>query len=181
MSRIGRLPIAIPQGVKVSVAANVVSVEGPLGKTSVTMQPTIKAEVKDNEVVLTRDNDSIANRGFHGLYRQLINNAIIGVQKGYSKSLTITGVGYRAEAKGKNIVFTLGFANQIEFVCPEGVTLKVDNPNKVTVSSIDKQKVGEIAAEIRSLRGPEPYKGKGIKYETEVIRRKAGKTAAAKK
>ena len=181
MSRIGRLPIVLPAGVKVSVANSVVSVEGAKGKTSVAVNPAITVEVKDGQVVLSRKNDSIQNRSLHGLYRQLINNAIIGVSQGYSKSLTITGVGYRAEAKGKNVLFTLGYATQIEFVPPQGVVVTIDNPNKVTVSSIDKQKVGQVAADIRSLRGPEPYKGKGIKYEQEVIRRKAGKTAAAKK
>lgn len=181
MSRIGRLPIVLPQGVKVSVAGTSVTVEGPKGKTAVTVNPDITVEVKDGKVEVSRKDDSIRNRSLHGLYRQLINNAVVGVTTGYSKSLTINGVGYRAEAKGKNILFTLGYATQIEFVCPEGVELKVDNPNKVTVFSIDKQKVGQVAADIRSLRGPEPYKGKGIKYEQEVIRRKAGKTAAAKK
>ncbi len=181
MSRIGRLPIVLPQGVKINVADSVVNVEGPKGKTSVSVNPDITVEVKDGTVELSRKDDSIKNKSLHGLYRQLINNAIVGVSQGYTKSLTITGVGYRAEAKGKNVLFTLGYATQIEFIPPEGVTVTVDNPNKVTVASIDKQKVGQVAADIRSLRGPEPYKGKGIKYEQEVIRRKAGKTAAAKK
>lgn len=181
MSRIGRLPIEVPAGVKVAVDGDVVRVEGPKGKTSVTVNPVVTVTVQDGKVEVARKDDAISSRSMHGLYRQLINNAIIGVSKGYAKSLAINGVGYRAEAKGKNILFTLGYATQIEFVCPEGVTLTVDNPNKVTVSSIDKQKVGQTAADIRSLRGPEPYKGKGIKYEHEVIRRKAGKTAATKK
>jgi large subunit ribosomal protein L6 len=182
MSRIGRLPIEIPQGVKISVdEQNKVSVEGPKGKLSCDVQPTITVEIKDGKVELSRSSDDLKIRGYHGLYRQLINNMIVGVTKGYSKTLVINGVGYRAEAKGKSILFTLGYATQIEFMLPEGITAKCDTPTKVTITGIDKQRIGQTAAEIRSLRGPEPYKGKGIKYETEVIRRKAGKTAAAKK
>jgi len=182
MSRIGKLPVTIPQGVKVIVASgNVVNVEGPKGKLNCVVRPQIVVEVKGNEVELSRVNDELEVKGFHGLYRQLINNMIIGVSKGYSTTLIINGVGYRAEAKGSSLVLNLGYATQIEFILPKGITAACETPNKITVSGIDKQLVGQTCAEIRSLRGPEPYKGKGIKYETETIRRKAGKSAAAKK
>ena len=182
MSRIGRLPITIPQGVKITVdPTNVVHVEGPKGKLNCAVHSEIKVEVKDGKVELSRSTDDLQVKSYHGLYRQMISNMITGVTKGYSKTLVINGVGYRAEAKGKYVLFTLGFANQIEFMLPEGITAVCETPNKVTISGIDKQKIGQTAAEIRSLRAPEPYKGKGIKYETEKIRRKAGKTAAAKK
>jgi len=182
MSRIGRLPITIPQGVKISVdPSNTVHVEGPKGKLTCAVHSEIKVEVKDGKVVLSRTSDDLQIKSYHGLYRQMISNMIVGVTQGYSKTLIINGVGYRAEAKGKYVLFTLGYANQIEFMLPEGVTAACETPNKVTISGIDKQKIGQTAADIRSLRGPEPYKGKGIKYETEIIRRKAGKTAAAKK
>ncbi|WP_320130026.1 50S ribosomal protein L6 [uncultured Sphaerochaeta sp.] len=181
MSRIGKLPIAVPTGVKVSVADGIVNVEGPKGKLNCAYRPEVIIELKDNVVEVTNRDESKASNSFHGLYRQLVSNMVIGVSKGYSKTLLINGVGYRAELKGNLLTFNLGYSVLVEFVLPKGITATCENPNKVTISGIDKQLVGQTCAEIRSLRGPEPYKGKGIKYENEIIRRKAGKSAAAKK
>ncbi len=180
MSRIGKLPVAIPQGVTVTVADGVVTVKGPKGTLSQAVRPQVNVEVKGNEVVLTRVNDEKEVRGYHGLYRQLVNNMIVGVSQGYSKSLVINGVGFKAEA-GKNFVtLSLGYSTQIDFMIPSDVSITVENPTKLVVSGISKERVGQVAAEIRSLRGPEPYKGKGIKYETENIRRKVGKSGGKK-
>jgi len=179
MSRIGKLPIAIPAGVKVSVEGGCVYVEGPKGKLSQSYSPLITVEVKDNEVIVTRQNDEIPSREQHGLTRQLVNNMVIGVSKGYSKALLINGVGYKAEMGKGFITFSLGYSTTIDYMIPEGITCTVDQ-NKITVSGIDKARVGQVCAEIRSLRGPEPYKGKGIKYETENIRRKVGKSGGKK-
>ncbi len=180
MSRIGKLPVAVPQGVTVTVQDGNVTVKGPKGTLSQAVRPEIKVEVKGNEVVLTRANDEKEVRGYHGLYRQLVNNMIIGVSQGYSKALVINGVGFKAEA-GKNFVtLSLGYSTQIDFMIPSDVTITVENPTKLVVSGISKERVGQVAAEIRSLRGPEPYKGKGIKYETENIRRKVGKSGGKK-
>lgn len=181
MSRIGKLPIAVPQGVKVSVADGVINVEGPKGKLNCAYRPEVIVDVKDSVVEVKNRDDSKASNSFHGLYRQLINNMVVGVSKGYSKNLLINGVGYRAELKGNLLVLNLGYSVLVEYVLPQGITATCENPNKVTISGIDKQLVGQTCAEIRSLRAPEPYKGKGIKYENEIIRRKAGKSAAAKK
>lgn len=180
MSRIGRLPVAIPAGVTVSAANNVVTVKGPKGSLSQEIKPEITVEVKGNEVVVTRANDEKLVKSYHGLYRQLINNMVEGVTKGFSKTLVINGVGYRAELKGKILVLALGYSTIIEYMIPEGITITADGPSKITVSGIDKAQVGQVCAEIRSLRGPEPYKGKGIKYETENIRRKVGKSGGKK-
>ncbi len=180
MSRIGKLPVAIPQGVTVTVADGVVTVKGPKGTLSQAVRPQVNVEVKGNEVILTRVNDEKEVRGYHGLYRQLVNNMIVGVSQGYSKSLVINGVGFKAEA-GKNFVtLSLGYSTQIDFMIPSDVSITVENPTKLVVSGISKERVGQVAAEIRSLRGPEPYKGKGIKYETENIRRKVGKSGGKK-
>ncbi len=180
MSRIGKLPVAIPQGVTVTVADGVVTVKGPKGTLSQAVRPQVNVEVKDSEVVLTRVNDEKEVRGYHGLYRQLVNNMIVGVSQGYSKALVINGVGFKAEA-GKNFVtLSLGYSTQIDFMIPSDVSITVENPTKLVVSGISKERVGQVAAEIRSLRGPEPYKGKGIKYETENIRRKVGKSGGKK-
>ncbi len=179
MSRIGKLPVAIPAGVKVSVADNMITVTGPKGTLTQAYKGDIDIAVKDNEVIVTRKDDEIQNRSFHGLYRQLINNMIVGVSQGFSKSLLINGVGYKAEL-GKNVItLSLGYSTIIDYVIPEGVQAAVDG-NKITISGISKEKVGQTCAEIRSLRGPEPYKGKGIKYETENIRRKVGKSGGKK-
>ena len=180
MSRIGKLPVAIPQGVTVTVADGVVTVKGPKGTLSQAVRPQVNVLVNGNEVVLTRVNDEKEVRGYHGLYRQLVNNMIVGVSQGYSKALVINGVGFKAEA-GKNFVtLSLGYSTQIDFMIPSDVSITVENPTKLVVSGISKERVGQVAAEIRSLRGPEPYKGKGIKYETENIRRKVGKSGGKK-
>lgn len=177
MSRIGRLPIAIPNGVTFSVTPdNVVTVKGPKGELVKAMNIAINIAVEDNSVVVTRDNDQKQNRALHGLTRALINNMIIGVTEGYKKTLELVGVGYRAQVQGNKLVMSLGFSHPVEIDPVEGVQFQVEGNNKVIVSGIDKQKVGNVAADIRSWRKPEPYKGKGIKYDNEVIRRKEGKT-----
>jgi len=181
MARIGKLPIVIPAGVKVAVADGLVSVEGPKGKLSCAFKPQVTIDKKDSEILVTPVDSSKVANSYQGLYRQLVNNMIIGVSKGYSKTLIINGVGYRAELKGNVMTLNLGFSTLVEVVIPEGITATLDGPTKVTISGIDKQLVGQTCAEIRSLRAPEPYKGKGIRYDDEVIRRKAGKSASAKK
>jgi len=179
MSRIGKLPVAIPAGVKVAVADGMITVEGPKGKLQQVLRPEVAVEVKENEVIVTRHNDEIESRSCHGLYRQLINNMIVGESAGFTKVLVINGVGYRAEFKNNILTLALGFSTIIDYIVPEGITVSTDG-TKVTVSGIDKAKVGQVCAEIRSLRAPEPYKGKGIKYETENIRRKVGKSGGKK-
>ena len=176
MSRIGKMPVALPAGVKVTFKDGLLSVEGPKGKLTQEVREEVTFEVQKEQIVVTRKDESKASRSFHGLYRQLLNNMVVGVTKGYSKTLIVNGVGYRAEVKGNIIVLNLGYSNIIEFVIPEGVTITVEGQNKIVVSAIDKQLVGQTSAEIRSLRKPEPYKGKGVKYENEVIRRKVGKS-----
>lgn len=176
MSRIGKMPVALPAGVKVSVNDGILSVEGPKGKLTQQVREEVAFDIQKEEIIVTRKDESKASRSYHGLYRQLLNNMIEGVTKGFSKTLIVNGVGYRAEVKGNLLVLNLGYSNIIEFVIPEGITITVEGQNKVTVSAIDKQLVGQTAAEIRSLRKPEPYKGKGVKYENEVIRRKVGKS-----
>ena len=174
-SKIGKLPVAIPAGVTVTVASNLVTVKGPKGELKQDFNDLVTVEVKGNEIIVNPSNESKAASAAHGLYRNLIHNMIVGVTEGFKKSLCITGVGYRADVQGKNIVMNLGYSNEFIAVIPEGITV-TSEPGKLNVSGIDKQKVGEFCAEIRGLRGPEPYKGKGIRYETEVIRRKVGKT-----
>lgn len=182
MSRIGKLPVAIPAGVTVKLENSMVVVTGPKGTLSQAVRPEVNIDVQPTEVIVTRLNDDKASRSFHGLYRQLINNMVEGVSKGFSKTLLINGVGYRAELSkdGKILLLALGYSTLIEYMIPEGIAITTDGPGKVTISGIDKAKVGQVSAEIRSLRGPEPYKGKGIKYETENIRRKVGKSGAKK-
>lgn len=182
MSRIGKLPVAIPAGVTVTVADGVVTVKGPLGQLTQAVRPEVNIDVQPNEVTVTRINDEKASRSYHGLYRQLIHNMVEGVSKGYSKTLMINGVGFKAELSkdGKILVLALGFSTIIEYMIPEGIAIKSEGPTKITISGIDKAKVGQVSAEIRSLRLPEPYKGKGIKYETETIRRKVGKSGGKK-
>lgn len=176
MSRVGKLPVALPQGVKVQVTADQINVEGPKGKLSQKYLPEVEVKVEGQSVQVSRKNDSKFARSLHGLYRNLVNNMVIGVSQGYSRVLQINGVGYRAELKGKSLLLNLGYSTQMEYMVPNGITVLVENQTKVTVSGIDKAAVGQVAAEIRSIRPPEPYKGKGIKYETEVIRRKVGKS-----
>lgn len=176
MSRVGKLPVALPQGVKVQVTADLISVEGPKGKLSQKYLPEVEVKVEGSNALVTRKNDTKIARSLHGLYRNLLNNMVIGVSQGYAKSLQINGVGYRAELKGKSLMLNLGYSTQMEYMIPAGITLAVENQTKIIVSGIDKAVVGQVAAEIRSIRPPEPYKGKGIKYETEHIRRKVGKS-----
>ena len=177
MSRIGRMPIAIPAGVTVTIAENNhVTVKGPKGtlERALPLEMTIKQE--GDEVVVSRPNDLKKNKALHGLTRTLIHNMVVGVTAGYEKILEVNGVGYRAAKQGNKLVLSLGYSHPVEMVDPEGVTSVLDGQNIIKIQGIDKEKVGQYAAEIRDKRKPEPYKGKGIKYSTEVIRRKVGKT-----
>lgn len=176
MSRIGKLPVAIPAGVKVTVTANQVTVEGPKGKLTQDYNDLVKIEVKDNEVVVTPVNASKNAGAAHGLYRNLINNMVIGVTNGFTINLIVNGVGFRAEVQGKLLTMNLGYSTDFVALIPEGLTVTADAQGKISIAGIDKQLVGEFAAQIRKLRKPEPYKGKGIRYETETIRRKVGKS-----
>ena len=176
MSRIGKLPVEIPQGVEVTIEGQTLTAKGSLGTETVTIRPEIKMEKKDNTVVLTRENDERRARSLHGLSRTLVNNAIHGVKDGFTKKLEIVGVGYRAAMQGNTLNLALGYSHPIDIVAPEGIKITVDQNTKITITGPNKQAVGDIAALIRSKRPPEVYKGKGIKYEGEHIRRKAGKT-----
>ena len=176
MSRIGRMPVAIPAGVTVTIAENnLVTVKGPKGTLERELPVEMNIKEEDGHIVVTRPNDLKKMKSLHGLTRTLINNMIHGVTEGYEKVLEVNGVGYRAAKQGKKLVLSLGYSHPVEMEDPEGIETKVDG-NKIIVSGISKEKVGQFAAEIRDKRRPEPYKGKGIKYETEVIRRKVGKT-----
>ena len=174
MSRIGKQPILVPAGVTITVGDKEITVAGPKGSLQVPVQQNTKTAVEDGKIVVTRMNDEPESRAWHGLQRALLNNAVIGVTQGFSKQLEINGVGFRLQGGGKQIEMALGFSHPVKYTAPDGIDLKVDKMN-ITVSGIDKQKVGQCAAEIRSLKKPEPYKGKGIKYVDEVILRKAGK------
>jgi len=168
--------VPIAKGVKVDVTKSQVKVEGPKGKLEISYKPEITIEVRDGLVVVSRKSDIGRIRALHGLYRRLISNMVTGVSEGFKKTLVINGVGYRAEKKGNSIVFSLGFSLPIEYPIPEGINIEVEQNTKVLVSSIDKQKLGQICSEIRSFRPPEPYKGKGVRYENEYVRKKVGKT-----
>jgi len=178
MSRIGYKPIMVPKGVKVAVREGVVDVEGPKGKLSQALDtPLVTVAVKGEQVEVDRANDAKQTKAFHGLYRNLINNMVRGVTEGFRKALVINGVGYKAEVQGKLLVLSLGYSNDVYVGIPEGLAVAVEGNNqKVVVTGIDKHRVGQFASEIRGLREPEPYKGKGIRYETETIRKKVGKT-----
>ena len=176
MSRIGKLPIAIPDGVEVKVEGQVVTAKGPLGTETVEICPEIKVEKQENTIVLTRANDDRKSRSLHGLSRTLVANVVNGVKTGFTKKLEIVGVGYRAAMQGNTLNLALGYSHPIDIPAPEGIKIAVDQNTKITISGANKQLVGDIAALIRSKRPPEVYKGKGIKYEGEHIRRKAGKT-----
>jgi large subunit ribosomal protein L6 len=178
MSRIGRLPIPLEKSVKASIAGATVKVEGPKGKLEMQLHPGFTAEIKDSEIVVKRPGDTSDERAIHGLMRKLVANMVEGVGKGFTRVLEINGVGYRAEAKGTQVNLTLGYSHPIVYQLPPGVTAKVERQVLVTLESADRQLLGTVAAQIRELRPPEPYKGKGIKYATETIRRKAGKAAA---
>lgn len=179
MSRVGKQPIPIPSGVKVELANGVVTVQGTKGKLSQKIHDDISVEIKDGHVYFQRPSDSKYHRALHGLYRALVANMVTGVSKGFTRDLEIEGVGYKVEQTGKAYTFSLGYSHPIAILPPAGIEIKVLAPNKLSVSGIDKQMVGEIAAKIRSFRPPEPYKGKGVRYAGEHIRRKAGKTAGA--
>lgn len=177
MSRIGIRPVRLPQGVKVSVTPSLVSVEGPKGKLSQAYLPEVEIAVKDGAVVVTRKSDTKQAKACHGLYRNLVNNMVVGVSEGFKKVLVINGVGYRAEVQGKLLVMSLGFSTDFAVAIPEGLAVAVEaNAQKVVVTGADRWLVGKFASEVRGLRRPEPYKGKGIRYEDEKIKKKVGKT-----
>ncbi len=178
MSRVGRKVIAVPQGVKVKVSPTALEVQGPKGKLETPVPPGISFELKGTDLACRRSNDERQQRAFHGLARALAQNAVKGVTEGFSKDLDIVGVGYKAQVEGNRIVFSLGFSHPVEYRIPEGIKISVDKQTRVTVSGIDRQKVGQVAAEIRNLRKPDPYKQKGIRYVGEVLKKKAGKAGA---
>jgi large subunit ribosomal protein L6 len=176
MSRIGKIPVKVPKGVKVTFQNELMTVEGPKGKLSQKYHPVVTFDDKGEEIVVGRTGEEKQTVAYHGLYRNLLNNMVLGVSQGFSKTLIITGVGYRAEVQGKLLSMSLGYSNDIYVGIPEGISVSVDAGGKVVISGIDKQRVGEFAAQVRKLRLPEPYKGKGVKYEDEKIRRKVGKS-----
>ena len=175
MSRIGKMPVPVPNGVTVNIDGSVVSVKGPKGELKRTFPNGISFAIEENKVVASRSSDEANQKALHGLSRALVANMVEGVTKGYQKQLEITGVGYKAEPKPYGLLFSLGYSHTIAFKAPQGITLKAPQPTQVVIEGADKEVVGQVAAEIRSLRKPEPYKGKGIKYVGEKIRRKAGK------
>ena len=176
MSRIGRLPIAIPAGVDIKIDGQDVAVKGPKGELTLSVKSPIQVAIEDGQLLVTRPDDERESRSLHGLTRTLIANQIIGVTDGYTKGLEVVGTGYRVAADGAGVTFALGYSHPITVTPPEGISFTVEGNNKVTVNGIDKQAVGEVAANIRKLRKPEPYKGKGVRYAGEVVRRKAGKS-----
>ena len=178
MSRIGRAPIVLPAGVEVKVDGQHVTVKGPKGELSMNAAPSIKVEVSEGVVHVSRPDDAKENRSLHGLTRSLVHNMVIGVSEGFKKTLEVNGVGYRAAKEGKNLVLNIGYSHQVIVPETEDIQIEVPGPNQIVIKGIDKQKVGQFAAEVRGKRPPEPYKGKGIKYYYEVVRRKEGKTGA---
>lgn len=179
MSRIGKKPVSIPQNVKISQSADTVKVEGPKGALSSRMPEGIAIKISDGTLSVERKSEALTTRSYHGLTRTLIDNMIKGVTTGFEKRLEISGVGYRAEANDKSLKFILGFSSPVQYDIPKGIDIKIDKQVNIVISGIDKELVGRVAAEIRALRKPEPYKGKGIKYANEYIKRKAGKSAGA--
>ena len=181
MSRIGRAPIAVPAGVEIKIEDNnVVTVKGPKGTLTQQLHPNMTIAREGDELHVTRPNDLKENRALHGLTRTLLNNMVVGVTEGYQKTLEVNGVGYRVAMEGKKLVMNLGYSHQVTMEAPEGITITTPNPNQIIIAGHDKQLVGQFAAEVREKRPPEPYKGKGIKYADEVIRRKVGKTGVKK-
>ena len=178
MSRVGKNPVVIPSGVKVEIADHQVKVSGPLGKLEKDIHPSIKVNLEDKNVVVFRPSDSKFHKSLHGLSRMIIYNMVLGVTQGFKKILLINGVGYKAELSGRFLNLSLGYSHPIVFLPPEGIRIELENPTKILVSGLDKELVGLVAATIRAFRPPDPYKAKGIKYEGEWVRRKAGKTAA---
>jgi len=179
MSRIGKEPITVPDGVKVSLGEGIFVAEGPKGKVSQKIIDRVQVTVDDGIIRVTRNGDAGPDRAMHGLMRALLANAVTGVSVGFSKTLEINGVGYKAEVEGSNVRFALGYSHPVNYTIPDGITVEVGKNNRLTVSGADRQQVGQVSAEIRSLRKPEPYKGKGIKYSDEVIRRKVGKAGVS--
>jgi large subunit ribosomal protein L6 len=178
MSRIGKLPVPVPAGIKVDVAERRISVQGPKGNLMRELPPHVDVALEGGEIVVRRENDGRTARAMHGLARSLIHNMVEGVGKGFSKTLDIVGVGYRVESKKQYLVFTLGYSHPIYYEVPVGINANIESPTRLTVSGADRELVGKAAAEIRGFRPPEPYKGKGVKYTDEVIRRKEGKSGA---
>ena len=176
MSRIGKKPIVIPAGVDVKLDGTKITVKGPKGTLERELHPSMIVEMEGNEINVSRPNDNKENRSLHGLTRTLINNMVTGVNETFKKELEVNGIGYRCEVKGQELTLKIGYSHDVVMIAPEGVTVEVPNPNKVVISGPDKQKVGQFAANVREKRPPEPYKGKGIKYADEHIRRKEGKT-----
>jgi large subunit ribosomal protein L6 len=177
LSRIGKQPVEVPQGVTISHDGDVIKVKGPKGELQQKLTSNIKVEVKENEIIVTRPDDTKQNKSLHGLTRALIQNMVTGVSTSYKKTLDIVGVGYRADLKGKNLLLNIGYSHPIYFIPPDDIILEVPTQTQIVISGANKQLVGQVAAKIRSIRKPEPYKGKGIKYSDEHIQRKAGKTA----
>ena len=175
MSRIGKLPITVPGGVDIKIDGQQVTVKGPKGELSLVVAEPIRVALEDGQVLVTRPDDERASRALHGLTRTLINNDIVGVTEGYAKQLEVVGTGYRVQQKGAGLELALGFSHEIKYIIPAGITVTVDKQTIVHLAGADKQMLGQVAAEIRRLRPPEPYKGKGIKYSTETVRRKEGK------
>lgn len=175
MSRIGQKPVAIPKNVKVAVGAGRVTIEGPKGKSELSIPPRVRVTLKESDVLVERSGNSKADRALHGTARALLQTMVTGVSEGYVKELEIQGVGFRAQAQGKNLTMALGFSHPVEYKIPEGIVIETPKPTQIFVKGVDKQKVGEVAAEIRGYLPPEPYKGKGIRYAGEYVRKKAGK------
>ena len=178
MSRVGKLPIPIPSGVKVNLEDSTLKVTGPKGSLEHTVSEGVSLDITEESITVTRADDHRKNRALHGLTRSIVSNLVTGVTQGFARVLEITGVGYRSEVQGTTLVLSLGYSHPINFPLPEGITAQVDKQNRITIEGCDKQRVGETAAKIRAFRPPEPYKGKGIKFAEERIRRKVGKTAA---
>ena len=178
MSRIGKAPIELPKGVEVKVSGSTVHVKGPKGELSRETRPEIGIEVTDDEVIFTRSSEEKQIRAYHGLTRALVANMVEGVTDGYKKALEIQGVGYRADVRGNTLVLNVGYSHEVEYPAPDGISITTPSQTEIVVEGIDKQQVGQVAAELRAVRPPEPYKGKGIRYQGEHVRRKAGKTGA---
>jgi len=178
LSRIGKKPVSIPKGIKVDYADRVLKIKGPKGELTMNVHPNIDLKIENEEICVTRQTDIKKDRALHGLHRALINNIVVGVTEGFLKKLEIVGVGFKAEMKGSKLQLSLGFSHPILFIPPDSIKIETPTPNSIAISGISKELVGMVAAKIRMLRPPEPYKGKGVKYEGEVIRRKAGKAAS---
>ncbi len=178
MSRIGRKPVLLPKGIKIEKKGGAIKVVGPKGELSAVVPQSVSIEVKDDQIHVARSSDVKQQRALHGTWRALLNNMVKGVSEGFQRKLEIVGVGYKAEVKGKKIQLALGYSHPILFLPPNGIKIEIPQPTSIVISGVDKQLVGQVAAKLRSFRPPEPYKGKGVKYEGEYIRRKAGKAAA---